>query len=574
MTERIGIFVAWPYANGPLHIGHVAGSLLPPDIHARYHRLRGHEVLMVSGSDSHGTPVTVSARQAGISPREFFLKWHHSFLENLQRLGISFDLFTHTDTRNHYRVAQDMFLRLLENGHLYREIREQLYSTTEDRFLPDRDVEGTCPYCGYTEARGDQCDNCGRLLDALELIDPRSKGDGSRPIVRETEHFFLDLPQFSDALRDWIQDQEHWRPNVRNWALGMIREGLQGRPITRDLDWGIPVPVEGWDDKVLYVWFEAVIGYLSASIEWADNRGEPDAWQEWWYNPAARGVYFMGKDNIPFHAVIWPAILLGTQGLYAGDSDKQLNLPYDIPANEHLTLEGRPMSTSRNWAVWLPDYLARFDPDPLRYYLTIAAPEGRDADFSWSEFVRRNNDELVATWGNLANRVLNFAYSRFNGRVPDAGELTVADWEILQQAEVAFDTVGDLLDQAEFKAALTEALALAHAANRWLDERAPWHLIREDRAAAATAVFVALRLVDSLKILLYPFLPFTSQALNAYLGYDTDLSGALRIRSFDEDGHSHDALIAGDPAGCRRGRHCAVPRHYSKSWILRSLRRK
>jgi methionyl-tRNA synthetase len=542
MSEPIGIFVAWPYANGPLHIGHVAGSLLPPDIYARYHRLRGNKVLMVSGSDAHGTPITVSARRAGVSPRQFFLKWHHSFLESLQSLGISFDLFTHTDTRNHHRVAQDIFLTLLKNGHLYREIQEQLYSPTQHRFLPDRDVEGTCPHCGYADARGDQCDNCGRLLDALELIDPRSKGDGSTPIVRETEHFFLNLPQFSDALRDWIQDQDYWRPNVRNWALGMIREGLQGRSITRDLDWGIRVPVAGWDDKVLYVWFEAVMGYLSASIEWANNCGEPEAWRDWWYSTSARGLYFMGKDNIPFHVVIWPSMLLGIEGFYAEGLDEHLNLPYDIPANEHLTLEGRPMSTSRNWAVWLPDYLERHDPDPLRYYLTIAAPEGRDADFSWSEFVRRNNDELVATWGNLANRVLNFAYSRFDGHVPQPGELTDVDSRIVNQAEDTFETVGDLLDQAEFKAALTEALALAHAANRWLDERAPWLLIKEDRTAAATIVFVALRLVDSLKTLLYPFLPFTSQALHEYLGYDYHLGGRLHIQSFDEDGQTHDAL--------------------------------
>jgi methionyl-tRNA synthetase len=543
MTEHIGIFVAWPYANGPLHVGHIAGAYLPPDIYARYHRMRGNKVLMVSGSDSHGTPITVGATRAGVPPRQFFEQWHQTFLDNFQRLGISFDLFTHTDTRNHHRVSQDIFLALLEHGYLYRETQQQLYSEIENRFLPDRDVEGTCPHCGYGEARGDQCDNCGRLLDALELIDPRSKNDGSTPVVRETEHYFLDLPAFSERLKAWIEKQDHWRPNVRNWALGMIREGLQGRPITRDLTWGIPVPVEGWEHKVLYVWFEAVIGYLSASVEWSRNRGEPDAWKAWWYDPSAKGSYFVGKDNIPFHSVIWPAMLLGTERLYTDDASQQLNLPYDVAANEHLTLEGQPMSTSRNWAIWLPDYLERYDPDPLRYYLTIAAPEGKDADFSWSEFVRRNNDELVATWGNLANRILNFAHSRFDGRVPAPGDLAEADRNMLSQVEAAFDTVGQLLDQAKFKTALIEAFALAHAGNRWLDERAPWRLIKEDREAAATAVFVALRVIDNLKTLLYPFLPFTCQALHTYLGYDDDLLGELAIETFDEDGVTHDALV-------------------------------
>ncbi len=541
MSERIGIFVAWPYANGPLHVGHIAGAYLPPDIFARYHRMRGNEVLMVSGSDSHGTPITVGAAQAGIPPREFFLKWHRSFLESFQQLGISFDLFTHTDTPNHYRVAQDVFLRLLEKGYLYTQKQQQLYSVTENRFLPDRDVEGTCPYCGYEEARGDQCDNCGRLLDALELINPRSKTDGSTPVVRETEHFFLDLPAFAERLEAWIQKQEHWRPNVRNWALGMIREGLQGRPITRDLEWGIPVPVKGWEHKVLYVWFEAVIGYLSASIEWSADYDIPDAWEKWWKDPEARGYYFIGKDNIPFHAVIWPAMLMGY-----GD----LNLPYDIVANEYLNLEGQGMSTSRNWAVWLPDYLERYDPDPLRYYLTIIAPEGRDSEFTWADYVRRNNEELVATWGNLAHRVLNFAFSRFEGRVPEPGELDARDREMLATAEKGFETVGNLLEGARFKAALTEAMAIAHAANRYLDEKAPWLVIKEDRAGAATSVYVALRVIDNLKTLLYPFLPFTCQQLHRYLGYDDDLLGELRVETFQSDGETHEALtFRGDLSG-------------------------
>jgi len=354
MGEKIGVFVAWPYASGDRHMGHVAGAYLPPDIFARYHRLRGNDVIMVSGSDSHGTPITVAAEQEGVSPEELFLRYHRRFLEGFTELGLSFDLFTHTDTKNHHDVSQDMFLKLVENGYIHKDVMRQLYCEQEQRYLPDRYVEGTCPLCGFENARGDQCDNCGRPLDATELIEPRCKFDGSTPVVRETEHFFLDLPAFSDRLMAWLEDKDYWRPNVLNFTMNMLKDGLRPRPITRDMEWGIDVPVEGYEDKCIYVWFEAVIGYLSASIEWAKNQGSPDRWQEWWQQPA-RGYYFIGKDNIPFHAIIWPAMLMGY-----GD----LNLPYDIPANEYLNLEGQKLSVSRHFAVWLPEYLSRYDPDP------------------------------------------------------------------------------------------------------------------------------------------------------------------------------------------------------------------
>lgn len=544
MATNIHVSVAWPYANGDLHVGHLAGAYLPADIFARYHRLKGNNVLMVSGSDSHGTPITVEADKRGVSPREVFEHYHDRFLETQKQIGISYDLFTHTDTENHHRIAQDFFTILHENEYLYREVQRQLYSESEGRFLPDRYVEGTCPICGFSEARGDQCDNCGNLLDALELIDPRSKTDGTKPIVRETEHFFLDLPAFTDELLAYLdKHKDHWRPSVINFARNFVEGGLKGRAVTRDVEWGIPVPLEGWEDKRLYVWFEAVMGYFTASVEWAANTGQPEAWKDWWYNPEARIYNFIGKDNIPFHTVIWQAELMGVERIYEDDPDKQLNLPYDVPANEFMNIEGAQFSKSRNWAVWLPDILERYDADAIRFYVTFAMPENRDSDFSWGEFVRRNNDDLVATWGNLANRVLSFAHKHWEGIVPDPGELRPDDLELLDKVEAAFDSVGDNLAAVRLRAALQEALSIAREVNGYLD-RAPWFgVIKEDRQAAATTVYTALRAIDSLKILFAPFLPFSSEKLHRTLGYDQPIFGDLHIETFEEDERSHKALV-------------------------------
>ncbi|MGC9334231.1 MAG: methionine--tRNA ligase, partial [Anaerolineae bacterium] len=395
MAQKILIGVAWPYANGHQHLGHLAGAYLPPDIFARYQRLVGNEVLMVSGSDAHGTPITVRADAEGVSPREIFERYHQTFLETYQQIGLTFDLFTHTDTENHHRVSQDIFLKILENGYLYSEVQEQLYSPKEGRFLPDRYVEGTCPHCGYPDARGDQCDNCGKLLEPTELIEPRSKASGDTALeLRKTEHFFLDLPKLSGQLEDYLyNNKEHWRPNVLNFARNYVRSGLRGRPITRDIDWGIPVPLLGYEGKCLYVWFEAVIGYFSASVEWSRNQGTPNAWHEWWYNPEARTYYFIGKDNIPFHTVIWPAELLAIGRLYCDECETDLNLPYDVPANEYLNFKGTKLSKSRGAFVEVPYFLERYDPDALRFYLTATAPETRDTEFSWEDFVERNNNE-------------------------------------------------------------------------------------------------------------------------------------------------------------------------------------
>ena len=541
MSEKILVSVAWPYANGPLHLGHIAGAYLPADIFARYHRLKGNDVLMVSGSDSHGTPIMVQADKEGSSPRKVFERNHADFLDVWQRLGVSFDLFTHTDTENHHRVSQDMFLKLRENEYLFQQKQTQLYSEVSQRFLPDRYVEGKCPICGFESARGDQCDNCGNLLDATALINPKSKIDGSTPVPRETEHFFLDLPAFTKPLVDWLGDKGYWRPSVMNFVLNYLKQGLQPRPITRDLDWGIAVPLPGFDSKRLYVWFEACIGYLSASIEWSKNNDKPEAWKDWWYNKNAKTYYFVGKDNIPFHAIIWPAQLMGTERLYEDDSTKTLNLPTDVPANEFLNLEGAQFSKSRNWAVWALDFLAHYDADPLRYFLTANAPETRDTEFTWADFVRRNNDELVATWGNLVNRSLSFTHKNF-GQAPQPSLMAQADVRVLAQIDVAFEPIGDLIAACKFKQALGEAMALARDVNKYLDENAPWFEIKKDRTRTATIMYVTLRAIDSLKVLFAPFLPFTCQRLHLMLGYSGELLGKQIVREYAESTHKHAAL--------------------------------
>ncbi len=545
MSENILVCTAWPYANGDQHLGHVAGNFLPADIFARYHRLKGNRVLMVSGSDAHGTPITVKADEEGVSPREIFERYHHRFLETFIGLGISYDLFTHTDTENHYRVSQDIFTAALNNGYIYKETQQQFYSAALKRFLPDRYIEGTCPKCGYESARGDQCDNCKTLLEPTELINPHAKMDNSPLELRETEHFFLDLAKLSDQILAYLEDgKEFWRPNVINFSKNYVKEGLRGRPITRDIDWGIPIPLEGYESKRLYVWFEAVIGYLSASIEWSVNHGTPDAWKDWWYNPAAKTYYFMGKDNIPFHAIIWPGELLATgRKLYADEGDGLMNLPYDVVSNEYLTMTGAKISTSRNYAIWAPDILENFDPDPVRYYLNAIAPETRDSDFMFDDFIRRNNDELVATWGNLVNRMLGFAFKRFDATVPAPGELGELDREILATVETGFDTVGNLLAATKFKAAQQAAMKLAQAANIYLDRKAPWKTIKTDRDATATTVFVILRVIDSLKTIFAPFLPFTSQKVHEYLGYNGQLFGEIGTQEFSEATQSHTALV-------------------------------
>jgi methionyl-tRNA synthetase len=544
--KTILVAPAWPYAAGKRHLGHVVGFAVPADIFARYHRLKGNDVLMVSGTDEHGTPVMVTADREGVSPREIAERYNQLTREDLRDLGISYDCFTRTTTQNHARVTTDFFRTLYEHGCLIEQTTLGAFSPTTGNTLPDRYIEGTCPICGYPEARGDQCDNCGNQLDPTDLIEPRSIIDGSTPEFRETTHLFLDLPKFADRLQTWIAAKTSWRTNVRNFSLSLVGE-LKPRAMTRDIDWGIPVPVEGYpaETKRIYVWFDAVIGYLSAAVEWAANNGEPDAWRNWWQNPDSTHAYFMGKDNIVFHTVIWPSMLIGYgSGGELGAGKADLHLPDEVVASEFLTMEGKQLSTSRSVAIYVRDVLERYDPDPVRYFLTAAGPETQDSDFSWSEFLRRNNDELLANWGNLVNRTLTNAHRNF-GQVPTPGELTAEDETALAEIAGGFDTVGRLIEESKFRQALGEAMRLSSVGNQYVDHQAPWTAIKNDHGRAATILYVALRIVDSLKVMFTPFLPFSSQKLHELLGYDGWLAGPLEFRDIDEDGQTH-TVLTGD----------------------------
>ncbi len=547
--RKILIAVAWPYASGPRHIGHVAGFGVPSDTFARYHRLRGNDVLMVSGTDEHGTPVMVAADAAGESPRETAERYNDLIREDLRELGLSYDLFTRTTTENHYRVTQDVFRTLWEKGFVVERETRGAFSAATGRTLPDRYIEGTCPICGYGEARGDQCDNCGNQLDPEDLKNPRSRIDGSTPVFKETKHLFLDLPAFKASLTEWIESKPEWRPNVKRFSLNFVRE-LKPRAITRDLDWGVPIPVPGYEEnpnKRIYVWFDAVIGYLSAAVEWAAQRGTPDAWREWWQNPDAEHVYFMGKDNIVFHTVIWPSMLVGYgAGGEIGAGRGDLRLPDNVVSSEFLTMEGKKFASSRGIGIFVRDFLERYDADALRYYLSIAGPETQDTDFTWVEFVRRTNDELVATWGNLVNRTLQSAYKNF-GHVPEPGALADADEALLRDVASGFEVVGRLIEQARFKQALQETMRLSGLANQYVSEQEPWAALKTDPARGATILYVALRVVDSLKILFAPFLPFSSQRLHELLGHEGWLVGPLRFETVEEE-HSSHIVLTGDYA--------------------------
>ena len=527
MPDRILVCVAWPYANYLLHVGQAAGAYLPADIFARYQRLRGNEVAMVSGSDCHGTPITVEADKEGVDPRVIVERYHGKILEVWERLGISFDLYTTTLTENHYQTTQDLFRRLLEKGLLYRNTQDHLYDPAANRFLPDRYVEGTCPKCGYLEARGDQCDSCGSTLDAVDLINPRSRVTGATPILRPSEHFFFRLSALEQPLREWVSKQAHWRKNVLNFTLGMLDEGLKDRAFTRDISWGVPVPVDGFDDKRIYVWFDAVTGYLSATKEWAARRGDPDGWKPFWQDPSTRSYYFIGKDNIPFHTVIWPAMLLGH-----GD----LNLPYDVPANQYVNVAaGQKQSKSKGTGTWVLDLLDAYAPDTVRFYLTSTMPETSDSEFREEELIRANNDVLIGTWGNLANRVISMVHRNFDGRVPATGALSPESVALLDEARRAFNSVGAEFETCHFRAALQEALRLAQSANKYLDERAPWKAVKSDREHAAETLSVALDVINALKVLLHPVLPFSTAQLHADLNQPgTVLADGWQYRQIPE----------------------------------------
>jgi methionyl-tRNA synthetase len=553
MSRNVLTAVAWPYANGPRHIGHVSGFGVPSDVFSRYMRMAGHNVLMVSGTDEHGTPIQVQADAEGMKTRELADRYNRVIVEDLARLGLSYDLFTRTTTVNHYDVVQELFATLHRNGYIVAKTTMGAISPSTGRTLPDRYIEGTCPICGYDGARGDQCDNCGNQLDPTDLIDPRSRINGETPEFVETEHFFLDLPALADALGAWLDERTDWRPNVLKFSRNLLKD-LQPRAITRDLDWGVPIPLDDWEaraDKRIYVWFDAVIGYLSASIEWARRSGEPEAWRRWWQDEGASSYYFMGKDNIVFHSVIWPAILLGYNG--KGDKDGgagalgELQLPTEVVSSEYLTMEGRKFSSSRAVVIYVRDFLDRYDADALRYFIAVAGPESQDTDFTWAEFVRRTNDELVAGWGNLVNRTVSMAAKNV-GSVPEAGAFTEADHALLDSVRGAFPVIGGLLEKSRQKAAITEAMRVVGEVNKYISDMAPWKLRTEDPDRMATVLHVALQAVRDCNTLLTPFLPHAAQQVHELLGGRGVWSGLPEVHEVSEPGNADYPVITGDYA--------------------------
>ena len=557
--------VAWPYANGPRHIGHVAGFGVPSDVFSRYMRMAGHDVLMVSGTDEHGTPILVAADEEGLSARELADRNNRLIVEDLVALGLSYDLFTRTTAGNHYHVVQDMFTTVRDNGYMVQQVTRSAISPSTGRTLPDRYIEGTCPICGADGARGDQCDTCGNQLDPTDLISPRSRINGETPEFVETTHWFLDLPALAQALGAWLDEREAsgtWRPNVIKFSQNLLGD-IRPRAMTRDIDWGIPVP--GWEDqptKRLYVWFDAVIGYLSASVEWARRSGDPEAWRAWWNDPQALSYYFMGKDNIVFHSQIWPAELLGYngQGAAGGEPGRLgvLNLPTEVVSSEFLTMEGKKFSSSHGIVIYVRDFLERYQADALRYFICAAGPETADADFTWAEFVRRTNGELVAGWGNLVNRTASMIHKRF-GQIPEPAELEDIDRALLDAVEAGFASVGDLIAQHRQKAALGEAMRLVGEANKYVADTQPFKLKGEDpatQARLATVLHTLAQAVTDLNLMLSPFLPHAANDVDRVLGGNGRIAPMPRIEEVDEldpdhlpeafDGRSGYPIITGD----------------------------
>jgi methionyl-tRNA synthetase len=559
--------VAWPYANGPRHLGHVAGFGVPSDVFSRYMRMAGHDVLMVSGSDEHGTPILVLADQVGVSPREFVDTNHAVIASELTDLGCSYDLYTRTTTANHYAVAQELFTQVWKNGYMVEQTTQGAISPSTGRTLPDRYIEGTCPICGYGEARGDQCDNCGNQLDPTELLDPRSRINGETPEFVETQHFLLDLPALADTLRAWLEEREAsgtWRPNVIKFSLNIL-DDIRPRAMTRDIDWGIPVPLDGWRDnpaKRLYVWFDAVVGYLSASVEWARRTGDPERWREWWNDPDAVSHYFMGKDNITFHSQIWPAELLG----YAGRGDRggepgvfgELNLPTEVVSSEYLTMEGKQFSTSRGYTILVRDVLERYGPDGIRYFICAAGPENQDANFTWRDFVQRNNSELVAGWGNLVSRTAAMVAKSF-GEIPQPGPLEPVDEDVRAVVLAGFDSVGDLLAGHRQKAAIAEAMRVVSEVNAYVSRTEPFKLKGDhERERLATVLHTLIQCVSDLNTILAPFLPHAANRVDAVLGGDGAFVPMPRLETVaglddGDEGRSY-PVITGDYSATPRWR--------------------
>lgn len=534
MAEKILVTDALPYANGKLHIGHIAGVHLPGNIYVRYQRLKGRDVVHVSGSDDHGVAITLAAEKAGTTPKELVDRYYPVIKGALEDFGIVYDNFSQTSRPIHHETARAYFRHLEEKGCF--EVREvnQIYCPASDRFLPDRYVEGTCPHCGSDRARGDQCEACGTILDATQLINPRSEFCDGPLEVRPVNHWYFKLSRMSDRLRAWIDTKAHWKANVRNYCRGWFDEGLSDRPISRDLDWGVALPAEDAAGKVMYVWFENTLGYVSSTREWAVERGEPDRWKDYWLNPECKLVNFLGKDNIVFHAILWPAMIMEH-----GD----FILPSEIPANEFLNIEGQKLSTSRNWAVWLDEYLESFPPDPMRYCLASISPETRDSDFTWKDFQARNNNELADIFGNFVNRTLTFINRYFDGVIPAPETFSQEDREMLSAVSAAPARVGECFETFQVRRAVRELIELGNRSNRYFNDQAPWNTRKTDRARCAATLHVCVQAVRMLALVMSPILPFSAERLWKMAG----LEGRVDEQKWDEI--DIDASLSGRPIG-------------------------
>jgi len=503
-AEKILVTAALPYANGPLHLGHLAGAYIPADVYVRYQRMKGSDVLFICGSDEHGVPITIRADKENVTPQAIVDRYHNLMANTFERMGVKFDNYSRTSLPLHHKISQDFFLNLYNKGFINDRSIRQYYCTSCSRFLPDRYIEGECPHCHQQGARGDQCEACGRWLEPEQLVNPKCKICGSSPELRTTKHWYFRLSEFQKKLEDWQASKPEWKSNVREFCSGWFKEGLTDRPITRDIDWGIPVPLPDAEGKVLYVWFDAPIGYISSSVEWAQKQGTPERWRDYWCDPQTRLVHFIGKDNIVFHAIVWPASLM---------AHGEFILPSNIPANEFLNIEGKKISTSRNWAVWGDAYLDVFPPDPLRYYLAANAPENKDADFTWKDFQSRNNSDLADVLGNLINRCLSFVEKNFENKVPPAGTLTDADQAVLSAISQVTQSIGTSLDEFQVRRAVSELMDLARLGNKYFNDSAPWTAIKTDRARCATILNTTIQLQAALAILMAPFLPFSAGKL-------------------------------------------------------------
>ncbi len=508
-VQKLLVTAALPYANGPLHVGHLAGAYIPADVFVRYQRLKGTDILFVCGSDEHGVPITIRADQEGITPKEVVDRYHNILEESFRRIGIAFDNYSRTSLTLHHKISQDFFLTLNKKGFIKEQFVDQYYCNTCSRFLPDRFIEGECPHCHKPEARGDQCESCGRWLEPELLIGPKCKICGSSPDMKQTKHWYFRLSAFQDQLVQWQGSKSGWKNNVREFCAGWFQEGLNDRAITRDIDWGVPVPLPDAEGKVLYVWFDAPIGYISSSVEWAQKQNKPDRWRDYWFDPDTRLIHFIGKDNIVFHAIVWPAALMA-HGEYV--------LPDHIPANEFLNIEGEKLSTSRNWAVWVNEYLDIFPPDPLRYYLEANAPENKDADFGWKDFQTHNNSELADVLGNLINRCLSFTEKNFENKVPPAENPEAVDRAVLDAIVQSSGKISEALESFQVRRAVHEMMDLARTGNKYFNDSAPWKSLKNDRARCGCILNTTLQLLASLSIIMEPFLPFSAEKLWKMLG--------------------------------------------------------